>query len=108
VNARNKGVRGELEFRDFLREAGIDAQRGQQHKGGPGSPDVLTALDERVHFEVKRTEKLRLQEAMAQAYNDADPSQIPVVVTRRNRGEWLAILPARYLVRLFAELDGGM
>lgn len=52
VNSRDKGVRGELVFAKHLRELGFTARRGQQHAGGPESPDVVTSLDN-IHFEVK-------------------------------------------------------
>ncbi len=52
VNSRNKGANGERQFAAHLRELGFQARRGQQHAGGPDSPDVVTSLDN-IHFEVK-------------------------------------------------------
>jgi len=109
VNSRSKGKRGELEFRDALREFGIYARRGQQFAGNVGgiSPDVVHSLPG-IHFEVKRTERLDLVGAMAQAKADAG-SKVPVVVNKRNKGEWLATVPAEillgWLVELFPESD---
>lgn len=92
MNSKQKGKRGELELAAFLREHGFEASRGQQFKGGAGSPDVICEALDDLHFEVKRTEKFRLEDAMAQATMDA-PMKIPVVVHRKNRSEWVAILP---------------
>lgn len=50
--SRDKGARGEREFRDLLREHGFEARRGQQFAGGNDSPDVVTDLP--CHVEVKR------------------------------------------------------
>ena len=108
MNSRTKGKRGELEFAQWLREHWhIDARRGQQHRGGPESPDVLTSLDGKVHFEVKRTEKLQLHAAMRQAEDEAPSMAVPVVAHRRNDGEWLLTLPAREAVDFAAALLGA-
>ena len=94
MNSRNKGKRGELEMAAFLRERGFDdARRGQQFKGGPGSPDVVGVPG--LHLECKRVEALQLYPALAQACRDAgDAGSIPVVLHRRSREEWVAILRA--------------
>jgi Holliday junction resolvase len=101
--SRDKGKRGELEFCQFLRDRGVFARRGQQYAGNPEAPDVVTGL-ERAHFEVKRTERLNLYDAMEQAAGECG-SRVPVVAHRRNRGEWLAILPMEKLVQILKELD---
>ena len=93
INSRQKGAAAEREVAEWLRSHGVEARRGVQFSGGPGSPDVCHALD-RVHLEVKRTEALRLHEALAQAANDAPAGHTPVVLHRRNRGRWVAILDA--------------
>lgn len=71
-NSRSKGKRGELMFRDKLREHGFTARRGQQFAGGPDSPDVICEeLDNRFHFEVKNTAVLRLSDALEQPKRNA-------------------------------------
>ena len=94
MNSRNKGKRGELEMAAFLRERGFDdARRGQQFKGGHDSPDVCGVPG--LHLECKRVEALQLYPALAQACRDAgDDGAIPVVLHRRSREEWVAILRA--------------
>jgi len=94
TNSRQKGVRGEREWRDQLRAAGYTARRGQQFSGGTDSPDVICEeLDSVIHFEVKRVESLNINRAMQQADNDSG-SKIPVVASKRNGEPWLVTMPA--------------
>ena len=92
-NSRAKGIRGELELAAFFREHGIDARRGQQHAGGGDSPDVVHGL-KGIHAEAKRTEQLRLWEALDQAIRDAKPGDVPTVWHRSSRRPWIVILRA--------------
>ena len=65
--SRDKGASGERELaRELTRLLGVEARRGCQYHGGPGSPDVATDIPD-VHIECKRTERLRLYEALEQA-----------------------------------------
>lgn len=88
--SRDKGKRGERELANFLKEKGYKARRGVQYQGGPDSPDV-TGLPG-IHVECKRTEALRLYDAMKQAKNDADPFSLPAVFHRRNNEDWVVIM----------------
>lgn len=93
MNSRQKGKRGELEFARLLRDHGFDgARRGQQYSGANGDADVI-GIDG-LHIEVKRVEKLNLQDAFDQAKRDARTGEIPVVAHRKNNCEWLITLPA--------------
>jgi len=104
TKSRRKGKRGELEAAAELRRLfGIDARRGRQYCGAPEAPDVRTAIDQ-VHFEVKRTEWLRLYPALAQASADAGNEKIPVVLYRSNRQPWVAIVRLEDLPRLAVQL----
>lgn len=110
INSRAKGAAGEREFRDFLVERDHTARRGQQFSGGHDSPDVVSDLDDVVHWEVKRVESLRLYDALEQAKRDAKVTQIPIVVHRQSHKEWVAILRADDLVRIiecYAQHAGG-
>lgn len=92
INSRTKGKVGELELAAKLREHGFDdARRGVQFKGGTDSPDVVGIPG--VHMECKRVEAGNLYTWLEQAQRDAGPDSIPVVAHRRNRQEWVAILP---------------
>lgn len=108
MNSRKKGAVGEREFRDQLRAAGyMSARRGQQFAGGSDSPDVVCEELSRIHWEVKRVERLILENAMEQAIRDAGQSKTPIVAHRKNRGEWLATLKLEDLFRLIRDgLDG--
>jgi Holliday junction resolvase len=99
-NSRAKGVTGEREFSNYLKERGIEARRAQQFCGRGGeSADVLSSVKE-VHWEVKRVEAFSLYPAVAQAKADCKPDHIPIIAHRRNRQDWVAILEMDQLLRL--------
>lgn len=103
--SRDKGKVGEREVAALLRERGIEAKRGVQHKGGAGSPDVIADMPG-IHLEVKRTEALSLYEAMAQAEADAPVDARPVLVHRRNGKRWLAIMDFHDFISLWEKANG--
>src|SRR5947199_10355468 len=76
MNSREKGKRGERQWRDELRANGYAARRGQQFCGSPESPDVVCEQLRWIHFEVKAVERLNIEEAMEQARRDAGKSEI--------------------------------
>tara|TARA_R110002020_G_scaffold128335_8_gene287639 strand:- start:11284 stop:11625 length:342 start_codon:yes stop_codon:yes gene_type:complete len=101
MNSRDKGKRGERDWAAFLREHFDckDARRGVQYSGGTDSPDVVNGIPG-THAEVKRTERLQLHKAMAQAIADAGSGAVPYVASKRNRDDWLITLRAADLPRL--------
>lgn len=71
-------------------------------KGGRGNPDIsATVAGHPLHIEVKRTERLRLSEAMRQAKRDA-VNAIPVVVHRASRQPWVISLELSEFLAIFA------
>ena len=86
MNSRDKGKRGELEAAHLLKEYGYDARRGQQYAGSNGDPDVVGLPD--IHLEIKRVEKLNIDDALSQSVRDAREDEVPVVMHRKNRTEW--------------------
>jgi len=90
INSRQKGCRGEREWRDHLIANGYEARRGQQYSGSPDSPDVVCNLP--FHFEVKRVEKLNIEKAVKQSEDDCG-EKMPVVAHKKNRGQWLVTMP---------------
>ena len=103
ARSRRKGVYGELEAAAEIRRLfQVEACRGQQYQGGNGSPDVITDIPG-VHFEIKRTEALRLNDALSQAIDDAG-EKVPVVLHRSNRRPWVAIVRLDDLPRLALQL----
>lgn len=98
-NGRAKGKRAELELAHVLREYGYDTRRGQQYCGANGDADVVGLPG--VHIECKRVERLNLEDAVAQAQRDARPGEMPVVMHRRNRGQWLVTMPLENWMELY-------
>jgi len=92
MNSKRKGCQGEREFAALCREHGINAQRGQQFSGGYDTPDVK-GIDG-YHIEVKRVERLNVNEAMKQSVRDCESKAIPIVAHRRNREPWLITMLA--------------
>lgn len=90
MNSRSKGKRGELEAAHLLQEYGYDARRSQQFAGMNGDADVVGLPG--MHIEVKRVEKLNLENAMEQSARDARENEIPIVLHRKNRSEWLVTM----------------
>jgi Holliday junction resolvase len=87
MNSRQKGKRGELELVKYLKSWGVNARRGQQHRGGPDSPDIIHDIPG-VHIECKRCEDIdigtkALQEAVEQALHDAR-SENAIVFWKKN------------------------
>jgi len=101
VNSKAKGAKGERELSNKLKEHGFDTRRGQQFCGANGDADVVGLPG--VHIEVKRTEKLSLYEAMAQAISDAKEGTMPAVFHRRNNCEWLVVMRLSDWIELYKE-----
>lgn len=98
MNSKAKGNAGEREAVAFLREHGFtDAKRGQQYHGGLNSPDVTGVLG--WHLEIKRTEQLRLRDAVAQAEGDSRGGRW-CIMHRWSHGRWLALVPAEHWLDL--------
>ena len=98
-NSRERGKRGERQWRDALRARGYAARRGQQFSGSPESPDVICEELAWAHFEVKFVEHLNLAAAMAQARRDAS-GKAAFVAHRKNRRPWLVTMAAERFYRL--------
>ena len=110
INSRTKGKRGELEAVHYLKDKGYDtARRSVQYsgKGNEDSADIVDAIPG-VHLEVKRTEKCNPYKYLEQAIEDSEltgKGDIPVVMHRQNRKEWIAILRMDDLVNLLKKLE---
>ncbi len=102
--SRRKGKTGELELARLLTAEGFPAVRGVQYHGGTDSPDVRCPCLPRIHFEVKRTERLRLYEALTQARHDAG-EKLPIVAHRANNCGWVAILDFTDLLAIVRASD---
>ena len=105
VNSREKGKRGELLWRDFLREHGHEARRGQQFSGSNGDPDVVSDMPG-IHFEVKFVESLNVRKALNQAISDAREGEIPIVAHKRSREPWVVTMRAKDFITLYDRKRG--
>lgn len=80
MNTLQKNARGRQEFQEACRTGGCPA---------------LSAL----HIEVRRTERLRLEQALAQA-GARSRSRLPAVVHRSNRSDWKITMTLSDFLRL--------
>lgn len=103
MNSRNKGKRGELELAHFLAQYGYATRRGQQYSGSNGDADVVGIPG--LHIECKRVEALNIDMALMQAACDARPSEIPVVMHRKNKTDWKATLRLDDFMQIWKALD---
>lgn len=101
INSREKGRRGEVELSRKLKEYGYDTRRGQQYSGANGDADVVGLPG--IHIEVKRRERLNIEDAMAQSKHDAREGEIPVVMHRKNNCEWLVTMRLIDWMELYRE-----
>ena len=90
-------------WRDQLIQAGFtQSRRGQQFSGNEDSPDVICEDLPHLHFEVKYTQMLEHEKAIAQAINDCG-SKLPIVASYRTGGslkQWVVSMPASVFFNL--------
>jgi hypothetical protein len=110
--SRDKGKRGELEACEALKDVwpGLVRVYGQARMNS-SSPDI-DAPGCPVFIEVKRQESINVHKAMEQAMDalkewltkNAQPATFevrpPIIVHKRNRGEWLVTMRAADLHRV--------
>lgn len=105
INSREKGRRGELEFiNDHLRRYWPEATRNLDQFGAD-KRDCLNVAG--VHWQIKRTESLKIWAALNQAETEAASIDIPVVAFRRNRSRWYVALDAAEFVALLRLKEQG-
>ena len=107
MNSREKGKRGERQWRDELRANGYAARRGQQFSGSPESPDVVSEALGWLHVEVKRVQNLNLTDACVQAEGDCGGKPW-IVAHRRNHAPWLITMRAELFFELIREFEPRM
>lgn len=103
TNSRAKGKRGELEIANILKGYGYDAHRGVQYSGRTGAADVIGLPC--IHIEVKRVEALNLEKAMKQSIDDARTGEVPVVMHRKDRHEWLVTMRLDEWMKFYERWD---
>ena len=104
MNSNQKGKKGERELANLLKDRyGYDCRRGQQFCGSNGDADVVGLPG--IHIECKRVEKLNIYEAVEQSINDAREGEIPTVMHRKNRKDWLVTLPLEYFMEMYRKSE---
>ena len=107
TNGKQKGKRGELEFSRLCRSHGWETRRTAQYCGNTGDAADVVGLPG-VHVEVKRVERLNVDDAMAQARRDSQKSgRVPIVAHRKNNCEWLITMRADDWFRFYREYSDG-
>lgn len=108
--SRDKGKRGELEACEALAHVWPGLERTyHQARDGSDAPDI-DGPGCPVWIEVKRQERINVHEAMKQALDASLDEEgflmlrggvvrPPVIVHKRNRGEWLVTMRAKDLPR---------
>lgn len=103
MNSKQKGARGERELAKVLRAHGFKTRRGQQYCGANGDADVVGLPN--IHIECKRVERLNLYDAIAQAKSDAKQDEIPVVMHRKDKCDWLVTMSLDDFIEIYKESD---
>ncbi len=107
INSKRKGKIGELELVNIFREYGFEnARRSQQYAGINHDADVVGLPD--LHIEVKRVERLNIDNAIEQCHRDKKEEELGIVAHRKNHKEWLVTMTLdewmeiykRYLITL--------
>ena len=105
INSRQMGKVGEREIANILKGYGYDTRRGQQFSGLQGDADVVGLPH--AHLEIKRVEKLNLDKAMEQSKRDARDGEMPIVMHRKNRADWLVTMPLADWMKLYQAYEGA-
>ncbi len=95
INSKQKGKTGELEAcRDIENALCLPSHtlhRSAQFCGKDGQSADIRGI-EGIHFEIKRTERIQIYDAMEQAVSDCKPENVPTVVFRRNHSPWMVTI----------------
>lgn len=100
INSRRKGIDGELEFANLLKEHGFeDARRSQQYSGAGHTADVVGLSG--IHIEVKRSETLNINNAVEQCHRDKKETELGIVAHRKNGTKWLVTMTFAEWIKLY-------
>lgn len=105
INSKTKGKVGELEFCKVCKSEGYDVRRSAQFCGNTGDAADVIGLDG-IHVEVKRVEKLNIQDAMSQAIRDSEAENkgnLPIVAHRKNNCDWLITMRSEDWFKMYRE-----
>ena len=88
--SRRKGARGELEVVKILEDYGITTHRTPNSGGLAWKGDIQG--HDTWHIEVKRQERIALQQWVDQAEDDCPKTEVPLVVFRRSHQPWRVVM----------------
>lgn len=107
--SRRKGKTGELELARLLTAQGWPCSRTAQCRGNTGQAADVEGLPH-IHVEVKRTEALRLYDALVQAKHDAamaGKGDLPAVFHRKNGEPWVVIMDLEDWLEIYRAYELG-
>lgn len=91
--SRDKGKRGELEARDMVREHWLSPKCVRSAQvSGQFAGDLMYGPPG-LHLEVKRYKRIVSSDFMAQAQEDQQPGEVPVVISRQDGRGWDVTFP---------------
>lgn len=110
TNSRRKGKNGELEAVRLCRAEGWETHRTSQYCGNneEGAADIVGLPG--IHVEVKRVERLNIDDALDQSTRDAEKTDkaIPIVLHRRNNTRWKVTMDAHDWFKLYREWEAKL
>jgi len=107
ANNRQRGKYGERSARDAIRQ---HWKMGDCHRTAQTSAKVSGADlggTGNLHVEVKLRKTLAVEKFLEQAIRDAKHDKVPVVLMRRDKGDWIVMLRISDSFRFAAELMFG-
>ena len=91
INSNRKGKVGELEFANLCKKYGFEkARRSEQYSGEGHTADVVGLPT--LHVEVKRVERLNIDNAIDQCLADKKEEDLGIVAHRKNQRPWLVTM----------------
>lgn len=98
---REKGANAEREVVHILNEYGFPARRGQVFNHEPDI--VCPSLP--FHFEVKRQERLDINDWWRQSASACDDDEMPTVIFRRSREDWKILMSLSDFLNILKEAN---
>ena len=110
INSRQKGKRGELEAAAEWNRLVPNAhsRRSQQHSGTESASDLISPGTPHLWLEVKRVERGLNLDAVMEKSREQCGELCPVVLHRKNGGEWMVTFPLEQIKRFVQQVDGAM
>lgn len=106
INSNQKGKQGELELVNKLKGHGFkNARRSQQYSGANHDADVVGLPN--MHIEVKRVERLNVDNAIEQCHEDKRKDELGMVAHRKNRKEWLVTMTLDEFMEIYKGYNKG-